>query len=188
MNPLLFKSRQAWRSWLQKNHSTKKEAWVVLYKKHVKKKGAPYLDILEEALCFGWIDGPLRRMDGEKHAIKFTPRRKRSVWAESNIERAKKMIKLDKMTAAGLKAFQGHESRRVPKVISMPADLEKALRKNSKAWENFQGFPPSHRKHYSWWVLSSKRPETRERRITEVVKRAETNKKLVWERATDRYT
>jgi uncharacterized protein YdeI (YjbR/CyaY-like superfamily) len=184
MKSFYFKDRQAWRAWLEKNHSTRKEAWVVFYKKHTGKKGATYLDVLEEALCFGWIDGPLKRIDDEKHAIKFTPRRKRSVWAESNIERAKRMISLGKMTPAGLEAFRGHESRAVPKIIPMPQDLEKALKKNRKAWDNFQKFAPSHRKHYHWWIISSKRLETRERRIKEVVKRASENRKLVWVRAS----
>ncbi|MCX6815024.1 MAG: YdeI/OmpD-associated family protein [Candidatus Aenigmarchaeota archaeon] len=186
-NTLYLKDRHEWRAWLEKNHSTAKEAWVVFYKKHTGKKGAPYLDVLEEALCFGWIDGPLKRIDDEKHAIKFTPRRKHSVWAESNIERAKRMIRLGKMTPAGLEKFKGHESRKVPKVIPMPEDLENALKKNRKAWENFQKFAPSHRKHYFWWIISSKKPETRERRIKEVVNRAAINRKLVWERVAEKY-
>jgi uncharacterized protein YdeI (YjbR/CyaY-like superfamily) len=185
--PLFAKDRHKWRAWLEKNHATKKEAWLVFYKKHAKKKGVPYLEALEEALCFGWIDGPLKRIDGEKHAIKFTPRRKSSVWAESNIKRAERMIDVGKMTPAGLEKFKDHEKRKVPSVIEMPADLEKALKKNRKAWENFQKFPPSHRKHYFWWIMSSKKPETRERRISEVVKCASENRKLMWERAAERY-
>ena len=183
MQPLLFKSRQSWRSWLERNHSKKREAWIIFYKKHTGKKGVPYQDIIEEALCFGWIDGPLRRIDDEKHAIKFTPRRPRSVWAQSNIERVKRMIAQGKMTPAGLEAFKGHESRAVPKVLLMPSDLEKSLKTSPKAWENFQKFAPSHKKHYFWWILRAKKPETRERRISEIVKRAEENKKLGWERA-----
>ena len=184
--PLYFKTREQWRRWLEKNHAKKKEAWVIFYKKHTGKKGASYSDILEEALCFGWIDGPLKRIDGEKHAIKFTPRRPRSVWAASNIERVERMIAEGKMTPAGLEAFKGHEARAVPKIIEMPSDLGDALKKNKKAWENFQKFPPSNKKHYFWWIMSAKRPETRDRRISEVVKRAETNKKLGWERASER--
>lgn len=184
---LYLKDRHEWRKWLEKNHATKKEAWLVFYKKHTGKKGVQYLDALEEALCFGWIDGPLKRIDDEKHAIKFTPRRKNSMWAESNIERAERMIELGKMTPAGLEKFSGHESRKIPQIISMPEDLERALKKNRKAWENFQKFPPSHRKHYYWWILSSKKPGTRKRRISEVVKRVETNRKLMWERAAERY-
>ena len=184
--PLFFRNRQQWRSWLNKNHSRKKEAWVVFYKKHTGKKGVAYADVIEEALCFGWIDGPLRRIDGEKHAIKFVPRRKRSVWAASNVERVERMIELGKMAPAGLAAFQGHEARAVPKVILMPPDLEEALKGSPRAWENFQKFAPSHKKHYFWWVLSSKRPETRERRISEVVKAAEENRKLTWVRASER--
>jgi uncharacterized protein YdeI (YjbR/CyaY-like superfamily) len=179
-----MKTRQAWRAWLRKNHAKKQEAWVVFYKKHMGKKGPSYQDILEEALCFGWIDGPLKRIDGEKHMIKFTPRRPRSVWAESNINRVKRMVAEGKMTLAGLKAFEGHEARAVPKHIEMPPDLEKALRGNSRARENFQKWPPSNRKHFFWWIMSAKRPETRERRISEVVKRAAENRKLGWERVT----
>jgi uncharacterized protein YdeI (YjbR/CyaY-like superfamily) len=186
-NPLIFKTRHEWRGWLEKNHKAKKEAWVVFYKKHTGEPGVSYLDVLEEALCFGWIDGPLKRIDNEKHAIKFTPRRKQSVWAESNIERAKRMIRIGKMTPAGLEAFRGHEARKVPKNIPMPQDLEDALKKSRKAWENFQKFPPSHRKHYFWWIISAKQPETRERRIREVVKRAAENRKLMWERASERH-
>lgn len=186
-NPLFAKDRHEWRAWLEKNHVTKKEIWLVFYKKHTGKTGVAYLDALEEALCFGWIDGPLKRIDDEKHTIKFTPRRKNSMWAESNIKRAQKMIELGKMTPAGLEKFKGHENRKIPQVIEMPADLDKVLKANKRAWENFQKFPPSHRKHYFWWILSSKKPETRKRRIMEVVKMAEINRKLVWERASERY-
>lgn len=150
------------------------------------KERPSYTDVLEEALCFGWIDGPLKRIDGEKHALKFTPRRPRSVWAASNVERVERMIRLGKMTPAGLEAFRGHEARAVPKIIPMPEDLEKSLKANPRACENFQKFAPSHRKHYFWWIMSAKRPETRDRRIIEVVKRAAENRKLMWERASER--
>ena len=139
----------------------------------------PYEDAVEEALCFGWIDGQIKRIDGEKHMQRFCPRRKRSVWAESNIRRVKKMIRLGRMTQAGLEKFECHERTRVPSVVEMPDDLENALKANGKAWHNFQTFPPSHRKHFLWWVTSPKGKETREKRIRELVKRTAKNRRLM---------
>lgn len=178
-NVLDFRDRRAWRKWLEKNHATAKEAWFVFYKKHSGKRGVPYEDAIEEALCFGWIDGQMRRIDSEKHMLRFCPRRKGSVWAESNIRRVKKMIKAGKMTRAGLEAFEGHEKRTVPSFVEMPGDLERALKANRKAWTNFSNFPPSHRKHFLWWVTSAKTPETRNKRIQELVKRSEENRRLI---------
>lgn len=178
-NVLDFRDRSEWRKWLEKNHAKAKEAWFVFYKKHTVRPGVPYEDAIEEALCFGWIDGQLRRIDSEKHMLRFCPRRRGSVWAESNIRRVKKMIALGKMTPAGLKAFEGHEKRKVPSKIAMPDDLKRALKKSKKAWGNFNSFPPSHRKHFLWWVISAKTEETRKKRIGELVKRAEENRRLM---------
>jgi uncharacterized protein YdeI (YjbR/CyaY-like superfamily) len=177
-NVLYFRDRQEWREWLEKNYDKASEAWLVFYKKHTGKTGIPYADAVEEALCFGWIDGPLRRIDGEKHMQRFCPRRKGSVWAESNIKRVRRMIRLGKMTKAGMEKFSWHEKTRVPGKIGMPGDLERALKSEGVAWKNFQSFPPSHRKHFLWWVVSSKRPETRKKRISELVKRAAENRRL----------
>ncbi|MCX6817257.1 MAG: YdeI/OmpD-associated family protein [Candidatus Aenigmarchaeota archaeon] len=171
--------RRAWRKWLEANHARRKEVWLIYYKKGTGKARIPYDDAVEEALCFGWIDGQIKRLDTERFMQRFCPRRKRSVWAESNINRVKKMIKLGKMTPAGLEKFACHEKTRVPSLVGMPNDVEKALKADKKAWENFRNFPPSHRKHFLWWVISSRRPETRRRRIAELVKRASENRKLV---------
>ena len=173
-----FKNRKQWRVWLAKNYDKKSEAWLIYYKKHTNTANIPYNDAVEEALCFGWIDGQVKRIDNEKHMQRFSPRRERSVWAESNIKRVKKMIKLSKMTKSGLEKFKHHKKTRVPTILEMPKELESVLRSDKQAWDNFQKFPPSHKKHFYGWIFIAKSPETKEKRIQSVVKRAFENRKL----------
>ncbi len=173
-----FRNRLEWHQWLSKNHKTKKEVWLIYYKKHTGRETIPYGDAVEEAICFGWIDGKVRRIDSEKHMQRFTPRRKGSVWAEQNINRARKMIRLGKMTKEGMEKFRRHGETKIPQIIEMPKELEMGLKASRKAWDNFQKFPPSYRKVFFWWVNSAKRQETRERRIREIVERAIQNKRL----------
>jgi len=175
---LYFKNRNEWRKWLKENHDKKKEIWLIYYKKHTNTPSIPYNDAVEEALCFGWIDGQIRRIDDEKHMQRWTPRRYYSVWADSNIARVKKMIKEGKMTEYGLDKFKHHEKTRVPKVIAFPKDLKKEFLKNKKAYDNFKKFPPSHKKHYLGWIIISKSEETRKKRIAHLIIRAEQNKRL----------
>ena len=99
---LYVMNREDWRAWLEQNHATEKEVWLLYYKKHTGKPTIPYDDAVEEALCFGWIDSLVKRIDDEKYTQKFTPRKNRSVWSESNKKRAKRTIKLGRMTGAGL--------------------------------------------------------------------------------------
>jgi len=100
------RTRAAWRKWLEKNHASKREIWLRLYKKHVKKPCVAYDHAVEEALCFGWIDGILKRIDDEQHVIRFSPRRKNSVWSDSNRKRVNRMTRQGKMTEAGLAAVR----------------------------------------------------------------------------------
>lgn len=180
---LYFTSRKDWRAWLKKHHNTGKEVWLVYYKKHTGKPRIPYDDAVEEALCFGWIDGQIKRIDDEKYVQRYTPRRDRSVWSEYNIKRARKMIKEGKMRDAGLiklkEVFKDKKSRKniYKKNVSMPPDLRKALIANKKAWANFKEFPISHQKMYFSWVDFAKKDETRQRRIKYTVKQAFLNKK-----------
>ena len=97
-----MRSRDAWRAWLQKHHATEDELWLIFYKKHTGKAGLVYEEAVQEALCFGWIDGIRKRIDDEKHTIRFSPRRKRSVWSEANKKRVRQMIKEGRMAEAGL--------------------------------------------------------------------------------------
>ena len=177
--------REDWREWLQKNHATEKEVWLVHYKKHTGKPSLLYEDAVEEALCFGWIDGLLRRLDDERYVLRYTPRKGRSVWSESNRRRAERMIRQGRMTEAGLARIrQAKASGEWENAVSLndsqaalPADLEEALAASRTAKENFGNMAPSYRKQYIWWITSAKRRDTRERRIRETVKRAELNKK-----------
>ena len=178
-----FTKRKFWRVWLEKNHKTEKEVWLIYYKKHTGKPKIPYDDAVEEALCFGWIDSTVKRIDDEKYAQKYTPRNRNSIWSQSNIKRVKKMIKQGKMTKAGLALFKeagkkkSSRTRIVKKRFITPPDLKKALAKNKKALDNFNDFAPSYKKMYIWWIEDAKKKETRKKRIRRVVKWARQNKK-----------
>lgn len=100
-----------WREWLAKHHATKSEIWIVFYKKHTGKQIAPYQDIVDEALCFGWIDGIEKRIDDERYALRFTPRKKKSNWSATNIARYKKLLKAGKITPAGAAAFARKDTK-----------------------------------------------------------------------------
>jgi uncharacterized protein YdeI (YjbR/CyaY-like superfamily) len=182
---LYVTTRDDWRAWLKKNHKTQKEVWLIYYKKHTGKPGIPYDDAVEEALCFGWIDSTIKRLDDKKYARKFTPRSLKSRWSESNIKRAQKMIKAGRMTKAGLALYQEIEknaeqilkAKQRKKKLVIPLELQKALASNKRALKNFNSFAPSYRKIYIGWITDAKRKETREKRIKQVVKWSEENKK-----------
>ncbi len=176
--------RAAWRAWLEKHHDSKDAVWLVFLKKHVKRPCLSYDEAVEEALCFGWIDGKMRRIDGEKHRIRFTPRRPGSVWSDLNKSRVRRLLKEGRMTPAGLAMVEearrrGTWSRGSGKKETgrVPPDLERALARNRKAARNFEGFAPSYRRMYIGWVLAAKREETRRKRIGVVVERSAMNRK-----------
>ena len=168
-----FRDRQAWRSWLEKNHETEKGIWLLLYKKKVG-KGMNLDEAVEEALCFGWIDSQLRRIDDKKHMLRFTPRRPGSVWAESNLRRVEKLKKEGRMTAKGVCLVPGEEGReRSPSEVREgiePSDLKAALDASPKAAALFRKSSKSRRIQYIYWIISAKRPETRARRVIETVR------------------
>lgn len=176
--PRSFSNRSTWRAWLRKNHATSSGIWVRCYRKHIQ-RGLKYADAVEEALCFGWIDGQLRRLDGQRFALRFSPRKSGSVWAPSNIIRVKKLITAEKMTAAGLKKFRSAtlEQRTAPdassaRSLTLPSDLKRALLQRPVAWKHFQNRPPSSRRIAIWWVRTAKKVETRQRRIGNIVSNA----------------
>ncbi|MFC1550465.1 YdeI family protein [Candidatus Neomarinimicrobiota bacterium] len=176
------KNRKAWRSWLQKNHLSEKGVWLVYYKKHTKKKSIFYEDAVEEAICFGWIDGQIKRIDDERYMQRYTPRTSKSRWSVINIERAKRMIKQERMTEGGLKIFQkGIKTKEtVPssKKFSVPVDLKSALAKKKKALNNFQNFSPSAKLAYVYWIGLARTDETRKKRIRITVDLLAKNKKF----------
>ncbi len=182
---LYVTNRHDWRAWLKRNHLTQKEAWLIYYKKHTGKPRIPYDDAVEEAICFGWIDSTVRKLDDQKYAQKFTPRNEKSNWSEHNKRRAKKMIEQGKMTQVGLVKFKQAgkqknketESKPASKRLVIPPELKEALSANKKALDNFNNFAPGYRRLYIAWILDAKRKETRDRRIRQVVERSAENKK-----------
>ncbi len=172
---LIFANREAWRAWLEAHHASETEAWVCHYKKKAGKQALAYEEAVEEALCFGWIDGLLRRVDDERFALRYSPRKARSVWSESNKKRVEKLIAEGRMTAAGLEkiaqARQNGEWEAATAreaVSALPEDLTRELKKH-KAWASFKQWPVSRQKQYLHWLSSAKRPETRQRRIQAIV-------------------
>lgn len=159
--------------------------WVYMYKKGARRTRLRYAEALDEALCFGWIDGQVKAVDRNRFRQRWTPRRKGSIWSAANKARAKRLIAEGRMTQAGLVKVReaqrngrwqdAYSSKKVPR---MPADLRAALRGVPEAEENFSRFPPSHRSRYIGWVLEAKRPETRQRRIAAVVRNARLQRRL----------
>jgi uncharacterized protein YdeI (YjbR/CyaY-like superfamily) len=183
---LSFKNRDEWRKWLEKNYRKEKEVWLVHYKKHVGKIGIQLEEAVEEALCFGWIDGKLRKVDKERFILRYSPRKANSVWSKLNRERVERLVKSGKMTAAGLSVIEEAKKRGSwnqaytnLKRDRIPSNLRKALAEDKKALDNFQRFANSYRNMYIQWVKSAKTGKTRRERIEKVVKHASHNKKLI---------
>lgn len=180
-----FETREAWRSWLVENHATAEAIWLVFHKKHTGKAGLTYDEAVEEALCFGWIDGILKRIDDEKHMNRFCPRRARSIWSERNKERVRKMIEAGRMTEAGLaKVREAKENGQWDKAAQredtsiVPAELAGALAEDERARLNFEKLAPSYRRQFIYWVGTAKREETRRKRVAEAVRMIRENKRL----------
>jgi uncharacterized protein YdeI (YjbR/CyaY-like superfamily) len=179
-------SRDQWREWLAKNHKAKKEVWLIYYKKHTDKPRIPYDDAVEEAICFGWIDSTVKRLDEEKYAQKFTPRSAKSKWSQLNIQRAKRMIEEGRMTEAGLVKCQDaiKNSKKEPRTkpskkrLTIPPYLKEALSVNKKVWENFNNLAPSYQRLYIGWIADAKKEETRKKRLKEAMILLKQNKKL----------
>ncbi|MBU8893715.1 MAG: YdeI/OmpD-associated family protein [Bacteroidales bacterium] len=184
METIFCKNRDEWRAWLINNHAFSSEIWLIYYKKHTKKPTVAYNDAVEEALCFGWIDSIVKRIDDETYMQKYTPRKRNSIWSLVNKKRVEKMISEGKMTKIGLDQVDiakknGHWEKAYSSNtnIEIPNYLEKALKANKTAWENFNNFAKSYKNIYVGWVVSAKRQETKEKRISVVVARSEKNKK-----------
>ncbi|MHC9538964.1 MAG: YdeI family protein [Vulcanimicrobiota bacterium] len=183
---LYVKDRDEWRSWLEQNSSVENEIWLVYYKKHSGKPRIPYDDAVEEAICFGWIDSIVQRIDDEKFLQKFTPRKKRSSWSELNIKRARKMIEEEKMTAAGLSVLdesklnkkEDSEVKQSPEALAVPEFFREALMTNEKALQNFNRLTCSYRNLFIRWISAAQKEETRNRRILESIELLAQGRKL----------
>jgi uncharacterized protein YdeI (YjbR/CyaY-like superfamily) len=171
---LYVTERNVWRDWLAYNHDKEDEIWLVFYKKGTGKPRLPYNDAVEEALCFGWIDSIVKRIDQESNAQRFTPRRPDSQLSEMNKERIRRLIKAGKMTPAGLRAVEGL----LTEDFIIPNDILNALKADSQTWSNFQEFPESYKRIRIGWIdAARKRPQEFNKRLDYFVKMTARNKK-----------
>jgi uncharacterized protein YdeI (YjbR/CyaY-like superfamily) len=173
---LLMADQESWRAWLQENHHREKEAWLILNKKHVIGPGLTYDEALDEALCFGWIDGLLQSRDDVTFTLRFTPRKARSIWSEGNKQRVERLIEAGRMTGAGMaKIREARKNGEWDKAAEredtsvLPPVLEEALRRDGRIWLMWESLAPSRKKQYIYWVASAKTDETCRRRIQETV-------------------
>jgi len=183
---LYVTTRSQWRQWLKIHHQDENEIWLIYYKKHTAKSRIPYNDAVEEAICFGWIDSLIKRIDDEKFRQKFTPRTNIKQWSELNKKRAQRMINEKKMTEAGLAKIdfeswknekqKGADSTRPQ--FSLSKEMKKELQKNQTVWRNFNNLPPSQQRNYIGWIMSAKKEETRQKRLKETIILLKKNQKL----------
>jgi uncharacterized protein YdeI (YjbR/CyaY-like superfamily) len=183
MRPKYFKSRAVFREWLQDHHDTAIELLVGFRKRASGKPSMTWSESVDQALCFGWIDGVRRSIDESSYCIRFTPRKPRSIWSRVNIARFRKLEAEGLVAPMGAKAFeQGHELtahysyENAPRELTGP-DLVR-FKANARAWAYFQSSAPSYRKVVLWWVLSAKRPETRERRLATLIADSAAGRKI----------
>ena len=171
----VFPTRDAFRAWLEEHHGSADALFVGYYKKHVPKAAMTYVEAVEEALCFGWIDGITYRIDSELTATRFTPRRPRSGWSAINLERMARLMAEKRVRPAGLKVFEGRDRRRdgvrlaQMAAAGLPGELEARLRADPEARSHWDSETPSYRRNAAAWILDAKRPETVERRFGELL-------------------
>lgn len=176
---LELRTRRQWRAWLSRNHASSRGVWLVFHKHHTGVKSLPYEDAVREALCFGWIDSLIKRVDDDRYLLKFTPRRPTARWSALNRKRWAQLKAAEQLTAAGLAAAPTDRTYpQRPVVPDLPAYFAKALKADPKAWRFFQALAPSYRRDFVVWVHIAKRPDTRERRIRESIRLLAAGKRL----------
>lgn len=177
--------RKDFRKWLEKNHEKEKKVALVIHKKHTGKSSPSHRELMEEAICFGWIDTTIKKLDEDKYIRYFARRNGKSKWSYNTLSYAKDLIKRKLMTPIGLEFYKQGLSRPthdhgIPKNPDMPIELEKAFKENKSALKNFQSFSPSTKRTIYRWILRAKTPATREKRVQSVVAKAETNSKDIF--------
>ena len=174
---IFFDGPEAFYAWLEANHESEREVLVGMYKKHTGKQTMTWSQAVDQALCFGWIDSQVRRVDEDAYIQKFTPRKRKSAWSPSNKQRVRKLVRLGLMTPAGLaKVAEAKKDGSwttldaVEKLEAMPRALREALGRNAGAGKNFRKISPTLKKQFLWFIESAKREETRTKRIAIVVR------------------
>jgi uncharacterized protein YdeI (YjbR/CyaY-like superfamily) len=183
LKTLDVRTRPQWHAWLAKHHTSVPEIWLVFHKQHTGKTSLDYEAAIEEALCFGWIDSLVRRLDDERFARKFTPRKPNSRWSDVNRRRYASLEKRRLLTDAGRANSPAGKraytlAQRRPMDAALPAYIERAFKADPAAWRFFETLAPSYRRAYVGWIDAAKREETRERRLREAVTRLAKGEKL----------
>jgi uncharacterized protein YdeI (YjbR/CyaY-like superfamily) len=176
LKPRFFPKLADWRSWLEKHHADTDELWVGFYKRDSGRPSITWPESVDGALCFGWIDGVRHSIDAISYKIRFTPRKPKSTWSAINIKRVKELTRLNLMHPAGLAAFEKRDgdhsaiySYEQRKTAEFPPTYEKRFKANPKAWAYFQSRPAWYQRTATYWVISAKKEETREKRLATLI-------------------
>lgn len=182
---VFFKNQEELRAWFEEHHASASEIFIGMYKKGVDAQGVTYLEAVDQALCFGWIDSTLRRIDDRSHAQRFSPRKKKTYWSAVNVAKAEALIAAGFMHESGLKVFEERDLTENPKYsFEQPIDPEldaamiETFKANPEAWVFFERQSPSYKKRLSWWVISAKKQETQLRRLESLIAASAEGKQL----------
>ncbi|HEX5226613.1 MAG TPA: YdeI/OmpD-associated family protein [Bryobacteraceae bacterium] len=179
METVFAQNRAEWRRWLAKNHSCVTEVLLAFYKKTSGKQTVSYEEAVEEALCFGWVDGLKKRLNEECYTFRFTPRKAKSFWSQSNLDRVERLMAQGKMMPAGLAAYNSGQRRDGPPTpTDLPRELEARFRKQRAAWANYAKFPPGYRRMTAGWVAMAKKEETRMKRLEKLIESSARNEHI----------
>lgn len=184
MDPIFFSQSSDFRQWLEQNHDQAQELWVGYYKKTSGIPSITWPESVDEALCFGWIDGLRKSIDEKSYKIRFTPRKPGSHWSTVNIRRVEELTALGLMCPAGLEAFKKRDAKRSKRaayeqqVVKLPKEYELKIRANKKAWDHFHSLAPSYKKTTIWWVISAKQEATRLKRLDTLIASSEKGEKI----------
>jgi uncharacterized protein YdeI (YjbR/CyaY-like superfamily) len=184
MPPRFFKSPADFRAWLARNHASASELWVGFYRKDSGKGGLTYSDALDEALCFGWIDGVRKRVDAVSFMQRFSPRTPKSIWSAVNLKRVAALTKAGRMDAVGLQVFRDRDVQRSKlysyerKQSQLEEGLLRRFRSYATAWRFFEAQAPSYQRTVTWWIMSAKKEETRCRRLDILIAGSESGRRL----------
>ncbi len=173
--PTFFPSAAALRRWLERHHATTRELWVGVHKRHTLRPSITWPQLVDQVLCFGWIDGVRKRLDEDRYAIRITPRKPGSSWSAVNLRRIKQLTRLGLMAPAGLAAFRKRDRKKAgysyeERPAGLTGTYARALKANASAWTFFRAQPPWYRRTVSFWIMSAKREETRLRRLAQLIK------------------
>jgi len=169
---------EQWRAWLVDHHDSESEVWLVFHKRHTGRAAIPYEDAVDEALCFGWIDSLVKRLDDARYARKFTPRKPDSKWSTANRKRYAQLKASGRLMPAGLNRPPTDRSGDAPRPSQVPLYIQEALRGSPTAWSTFESLAPSQRQMYIGWIDSAKQPETKMKRLREAIRLLAAGKKL----------